>query len=343
MDIFGRGLEQYTNTLNSGAHSFYFYQGKGSYYFLTVTGKQTSKTIKMIRFSNNTSDNGKCRLIYHTFDNNNYTLKSGKILNSFVFNAGDEMKFIGYTYLGGIDIIDSPENDTVYEFQYTGKPCPDTPVVSDIDGNIYNTVLIGEQCWMKENLKTTTYRNGVPIPNVVDSLQWGSITYGAYVWYDNDISWKEPYGGLYNWFTGIDTNGLCPEGWHVPSHDEWLALTDFIGDWIPPYGDMLKSCRQVNSPLGGDCLTSEHPRWEAYGDYYGTDDFGFSGLPGGNRYFEDGLFSFIGEVGFYWSTTEFPSVQNAAQLTALLYNYDLVAHSYRHHNEGFSVRCLKNK
>jgi len=340
-DILGRGIKQYSNTLNRGTHSFYFYPGKESYYFLTVTGKQTSKTIKMICSSNSNSYNRKCRLIYKTFDNNNYNLKSGENLNGFVFNAGDELKFTGYTYLSGIDIIDSPENDTSYEFQYTGKPCPSTSIVSDIDGNTYNTVLIGEQCWMKENLKTTTYRNGIPIPNVVDSLQWGSITYGAYAWYENDISWKEPYGALYNWFTGIDTNELCPEGWHVPSYDECIVLTDFIGGWIPPHGDMLKSCRQVNSPLSGDCLTSEHPRWEAYGDYYGTDDFGFSGLPGGNRYYED-HFIFIGKVGGFWTSTLFEGVQNAARVMVLFSNYDLVAHSYRHHNDGFSVRCLKD-
>ena len=154
-------------------------------------------------------------------------------------------------------------------------------VLVDIDGNTYNTVQIGDQCWMKENLKTTTYRNGTAIPNVTDANAWSNVHYGAYVWYDNDITWKDKYGALYNWFTTVDANGLCPTGWHVPTNDEWTALTDYIGGTGSPHGNELKSCRQMNSPLGGECNTNEHPRWNASHIHYGTDDYGFSGLPGG--------------------------------------------------------------
>ncbi|OQX74250.1 MAG: hypothetical protein B6D61_11745, partial [Bacteroidetes bacterium 4484_249] len=288
----------------------------------------------------NKASGGKCRIVHREYKINNNGFKSQKAINGFVFNPGDELKYTAYTYIGELSIIDSPTGNQTYEFQYTGIPCPVAPTLTDIDGNTYNTVQIGEQCWMKENLKTTTYRNGTPIPNITDSLQWSTLTNGAYVWYDNDISWKDLYGALYNWYAAIDTNRLCPTGWHVPGHDEWITLTDFIGGWISPYGDMLKSCRQVNSPLGGDCLTNEHPRWEAYGDYYGTDDFGFSGLPSGYRIIDDNTFILIGKVGFWWSSNEQSS--NGAWLTGLLYNYDIVAHSYRHKNEGFSVRCLKD-
>ena len=339
-DIYGKVLFEYLNTLLRGEHSFTFYPGNENCYLLTVNGDQTSRTIKMISSINGTSFNGKCKLVYKTINNNDFKLKAGQIIDGFVFNLGDELKYTGYTYLGGISIIDSPVSNQTYELQYTGKPCPGIPIVTDIEGNTYNTVLIGEQCWMKENLKTTTYRNGTPIPNVTDSLLWGTLTTGAYVWYDNDISWKDLYGALYNWYVGIDTNGVCPQGWHVPSQEEWMALTDFIGGWISPFGDMLKSCRQVNSPLGGDCLTSEHPRWEAYGDYYGTGDFGFCGLPGGQRIVDDGSFIFLGKIGLYWSATE--NAINSARLYGLFYNYDVIYNGYRHKNDGFSVRCLKD-
>ena len=339
-DILGREQVRYEKTLKQGKHTFSFYPGCEKYYLFTVTGEQASKTIKMVNTMGNKVSGGKCRIVQREYKIDNNGFKSQQAINGFVFNPGDELKYTAYTYIGELSIIDSPTGNQTYEFQYTGIPCPATPTLTDIDENTYNTVQIGEQCWMKENLETTTYRNGTPIPNITDSIQWGTLTNGAYVWYDNDISWKDLYGALYNWYTVIDSNSLCPTGWHVPSQEEWMALTDFIGGWIPPYGDMLKSCRQVNSPLGGDCLTSEHPRWEAYGDYYGTDDFGFSGLPGGNRYFEDGLFTCLGEVGFHWTTTEFSST--GAHVTVLLHNYDLVAHSFRHKNEGFSVRCLKD-
>jgi uncharacterized protein (TIGR02145 family) len=211
------------------------------------------------------------------------------------------------------------------------------PTVSDIDGNVYNTVLIGSQCWMKENLKTTSYQNGSSIPNV--TYTWSNLSTGAYVWYENDISWKESYGALYNWYAAVDSNGLCPAGWHVPTHDEWIVLTDYIGGTSDPHGNELKSCRQVNSPLGGGCNTSEYPRWESNSSHWGTDDYGFSGLPGGLRY-NYGYFEFIGYYGSWWSSTEY-NEYNAwgCQLGwsighAVWYGYNLKG--------GFSVRCLRN-
>ena len=165
-------------------------------------------------------------------------------------------------------------------FLYTIGNCP--PTITDFDGNTYNTVQIDSQCWMAENLKTTTYRNGIPIPNVTNASSWENLSTGAYVWYNNDILWKDLYGGLYNWYATVDTNGLCPTGWHIPSDDEWTELTDYIGGTGSPHGNELKSCRQINSPLGGVCNTNEHQRWYEH-FHYGTDNYGFSGLPGGYR------------------------------------------------------------
>jgi uncharacterized protein (TIGR02145 family) len=213
--------------------------------------------------------------------------------------------------------------------------------VTDIEGNVYNTVLIGDQCWMKENLKTTTYSNGSPIPNVADSGAWMNLTSGAYVWYDNNISWKDSYGALYNWFATVDVNGLCPTGWHVPTNDEWTALTDYIGGTGEPHGNELKSCRQVNSPLGGDCNTTEHPRWDEDTNYgnYGTDDYGFSGLPGGFRNF-NGSFSSIGFTGYWWSSTETLSIAAWTRRLNYYSGYVFMGNLYGQH--GFSVRCLRD-
>jgi uncharacterized protein (TIGR02145 family) len=193
---------------------------------------------------------------------------------------------------------------------------------------------------MKENLKTTTYSNGTSIPNIMDESAWSSLTSGAYCWYNNDIEWKDSYGALYNWFATVDDNGLCPTGWHVPTHDEWTALTDFIGGSGPPHGNELKSCRQVNSPPGGDCNTSEHPRWDYYNNsIYGTDDYGFSGLPGGFRN-PTGGFNGIGLYGIWWSSTE--GSADSAWYRALLYNYGLMNKEYLDKRLGYSVRCLRD-
>ncbi len=216
--------------------------------------------------------------------------------------------------------------------------CPLT--VTDIDGNTYNTASIDTQCWMAENLKTTTYKNGTPIPNVTDDNAWSNLTSGAYVWYNNDTLWKDPYGALYNWYAVTDPNGLCPTGWHIPDEDEWTALTDFIGGTSSPHGNMLKSCRQVNHPYGGDCNTSQHPRWNSYNySLYGTDNYGFSGLPGGTR-LNDGDFSYLGSIGDWWSATEDSS--SDAWIRRLKYNKGNVGIYSSDKIRGRSVRCLKD-
>jgi uncharacterized protein (TIGR02145 family) len=103
-----------------------------------------------------------------------------------------------------------------------------TPL-TDIDGNVYNTVIIGTQVWMTENLKTTKYNDNTKIPNVIDNTPWCTLPTPAYCWYKNDeASNKHSYGALYNWFT-VNTGKLCPTGWHVPSEVEWTTLTDCLG------------------------------------------------------------------------------------------------------------------
>ena len=339
-DILGRELAYYENTLYQGGHSFAFYSGNEKSYLFTVTGKQTSKTIKMLDTGNNTTKKGKCSLAYNGYENNMIGYKSYKAINAFVFNIGDELKYIAYTDVEETELIDSPTSSQIYTFQFDGwTPCPGSSVVTDIDGNTYNTVQIGDQCWMKENLRTTTYQNGTQIPNVADGDVWSNLTTGAYVWYNNDISMKQTYGAMYNWYTTVDNNGLCPIGWHVPTNDEWIILIDFIGGTSSPHGNELKSCRQVNSPLGGGCNTTEHPRWNEYYCHWGTDDYNFSGLPGGVRCF-DGTFYFIGNYGVWWTSTE--SSSDDAWGHGLYFGYGHVGEYNDSKRRGFSVRCLRD-
>ncbi len=213
--------------------------------------------------------------------------------------------------------------------------------ITDIDGNAYNTVQIGTQCWMQENLKTTTYNNGTSIPNVTDATAWSNLTSGAYVWYNNDISWKDKYGALYNWFTTVNPNGLCPTGWHVPTNDEWTDLTDQIGGTGSPHGNELKSCRQVNSPLGGSCSTTTHPRWDEDANNYGTDNYGFSGLPGGYRH-SGGYFGTTGIYDYWWSSTENISISNHALGRSLIYYRGNVNETSSLWLTGHSIRCLQD-
>jgi len=192
--------------------------------------------------------------------------------------------------------------------------------VTDKDGNIYKTVTIGTQTWMAENLRTTKYNDGSAIPNVTDNTEWKTQTAGAYCWYDNDISNKATYGALYNFYTVVDSRKLCPTGWHVPSYDEWTQLIDFAGT---DHGRKLKS----------------RSEWHSYGN--GTDDFNFSGMPGGCRFFNVSFYN-IGETSDWWSSTE-ESACNIAWHHYIYYKYNTLSRNKTEKNNGFSVRCIKNK
>ena len=137
-----------------------------------------------------------------------------------------------------------------------------------MDGYDYAVVEIGDQCWFAENLRTTVYADGSAIPEETDNTAWAGLSTGARCDYDNDASNVATYGRLYNWYAATDAAELCPTGWHVPTDDEWTALETYLGanGHSGTEGAALKADIRLGS--GGN----------------GTDDFGFSALPGGSRY-----------------------------------------------------------
>lgn len=352
-DILGRELAHYENTLKQGNHTFAFFSGNQKYYLLNITGKHTSQTIKMLNAGGHMTNSEKCKIVYTGSNENVSNFKSQTAINDFGFNLGDELKFTAYALtvignLGSAVIFDIPEMNTTYEFDIIGGlRCPEMPAITDIDGNTYNTVQIGNQCWLKENLKTATYNNGTSIPNVTDVDEWSNSTNGAFVWYDNDVAWKDSCGALYNWYAVKNANGLCPTGWHVPSDGEWTQLVDYVValgfpnqiDDPNAAGNALKSCRQVNSPLSGDCNTSLHPRWNEDGTHHGFDEFGFSGLPGGSRE-GNGNFGTIGYFGYWWSTTG--SHRGFAWFRFMIYGSGGINRLGHDKKSGYSVRCLRD-
>jgi uncharacterized protein (TIGR02145 family) len=189
--------------------------------------------------------------------------------------------------------------------------------VTDIDGNVYNTVTIGTQTWMKENLKVTHYNNGVPIPNVTNNNIWDTLTTGARAYYNNDSAGYAPvHGALYNWYAVIN---LCPTHWHVPVDNDWIVLIGYLGG-TNNAGGKLKSITGWNSPNSG-----------------ATNSSGFSAKAGGDRY-DSGPFNYIGFFGHWWSSTA-----NGGSLRwALLLSYDTAQALtyYFNVNNGFLVRCV---
>jgi len=195
--------------------------------------------------------------------------------------------------------------------------------VTDIDGNVYDTVVIGAQVWMVENLKVTTYNDGTVIPLVTDNTVWSNLTTAGYSWYNNDTpAYKETYGALYNWYA-VNTGKLCPTEWHVPSDEEMTRLTTYLGD-ANVEGGKLKETGIAHwlSPNAG-----------------ATNESGFTGLPGGTR-FSNGAFNQIGEYGAWWSSSEVTT--SNAWLRVLLLSDDRVYKVGLDKASGFSVRCLKD-
>lgn len=214
--------------------------------------------------------------------------------------------------------------------------------LEDIDGNTYRTIGIGSQIWMGENLRVTRYKSGYNLsqPGQNDYL-WTAITTGVFAWFDNDVSWKNIYGALYDWRAVSDTAGICPEGWHVPDEEEWQQLLFYIGGDKNSAGKLLKSCRQVGSPIGGECNTNEHPRWDADNNNHGTDDYKFSAIPGGFRLY-DGFFpTFLGSNAQWWTSTE-SATENHAIARGLSYHSSVFFSDKYDKKFGFSVRCVKD-
>jgi uncharacterized protein (TIGR02145 family) len=172
----------------------------------------------------------------------------------------------------------------------TPKPFPENgSIVKDIDDNSYHTLVIGNQVWLQENLKTSKYTNGEPVINFTDTTAWawGNITYGAYSNYNNDTSLSNVYGKLYNWYSINDTRGVCPDGWHIPSKTEWEELINVLGG-AAVAGGKLKETGTAHwlSPNTG-----------------ATNEFGFTALPSGFREV-NGAFQSQGYVTYIWTSTE---------------------------------------
>jgi uncharacterized protein (TIGR02145 family) len=210
----------------------------------------------------------------------------------------------------------------------------ETSTVTDIDGNVYQTVKIGTQWWMAENLKVTHYRNGEAIPNVTDSTEWESLATGAWCSYNNEAGNIATYGLLYNWYTVDDNRNIAPDGWHVPTDEEWKMLEIHLGmsqseadttDWRgTDEGGKLKEdgTTHWNNPNTG-----------------ATNESGFLALPGGYCVIT-GTFANIGDLAYFWPSTE--NISNRAWHRVLGYNNSVVYRETSYKRHGFSVRCVRD-
>nr|WP_321354722.1 FISUMP domain-containing protein [uncultured Draconibacterium sp.] len=192
-------------------------------------------------------------------------------------------------------------------------------MATDIDGNSYKTIQIGDQIWMAENLKTTTYNDGTPISEISNDSLWSIDALGAYCWYENDSLNAEHNGALYNWYA-VATEKLCPVGWHVPTEDEWLELYHTLRSM---------GCYKLNSS-----------GWN-YRDLESL-DFNCQGILNGWRYvasYNINEFSDLGEMGAFWLDREYAErFAGAAIISKSKFRYE----GGWQKNCGFSIRCIKD-
>ena len=205
--------------------------------------------------------------------------------------------------------------------------------VNDIDGNSYETVIIGNQEWMAENLRTTSYSNGDPILNLIGS-GWQNLTSGAWTHYNDDNQFDIPYGKLYSWYTVSDSRDVCPSGWHVPKDSEWNQLVINIDPAADTTSDYLNDAGGAMKSMGN--LQAANGLW-MYPNTGATNTSGFSGLPGGS--IDYGFFFSFSEDGYWWSTTEYQNVY--ALYRGLHYGNDSFVRYDAEKASGLSIRCVK--
>ena len=197
--------------------------------------------------------------------------------------------------------------------------------VYDIDGNFYNSIQIGDQTWMVENLRTTKYNNGDVIPNITDLDEWSSLDIGAWVHYSNNQAYDSDYGKLYNWFAVNGNRNICPEGWNVPTYDDWLILIDYLADESGSYDN-----------VGGDLKVTGTEFWNDP-NVGATNESGFSALPGG---FVSNQFNQIGTLGSWWADEE---LSDSTAVSIDIFNNDAGIYPFEALQYfGSSVRCVNN-
>jgi uncharacterized protein (TIGR02145 family) len=247
-----------------------------------------------------------------TWDTNYSTVKS--ITHQFGFEGAKAV---------ALEVRDSEDLMDEHIVDVRVLPDENVDIITDIDGNEYQVVRIGDQWWMMQDLKVTQYRNGDDIPLLVDNSNWSSTIIGAHCFFENDANYTIWQRAFYNWFAVSDPRGLGPEGWHVPSEAEWDELKDYITMDAGP----LKEAG------------TEH--W--FEPNNATNETGFTSLPSGHRGGYSGGYFGLGTTSSYWLSNEFDSTRGYYEHmyynTNTLYGMDIIM---MNKNMGYSVRCIKD-
>jgi uncharacterized protein (TIGR02145 family) len=198
--------------------------------------------------------------------------------------------------------------------------------VTDYDGNVYKTIMIGSQKWMAENLKTEHYSNGDIINHISDPGPWENAAEGAWTYYSNNADMNKDYGKLYSWYAVSDPRNICPNGWHMPSDAEWEALLSNLGGYL----------------VAGAKMRETGTNHYAYSNDGATNESGFTGLPGGMKDYGSANFD-KGMSGYFWSADDANDYYDLdAHYYFLSRDMDETLDGYGDKNNGISCRCVEN-
>ncbi len=215
---------------------------------------------------------------------------------------------------------------TAYSEQFTFSTQPLVLAgngVTDIDGNSYTTIILGDKEWMVQNLRSSKYKNGEAIPNKVSNVDWqaaNNTSLGAWCYYNHTSGYNNTYGKLYNWYAISDSRGLAPAGWHIPSMGEWAVLTAYLGG---------------SNVAGGALKEAGISNW-ANPNTGATNSVGFTALPGGYR-LSNGTFNYFGTWGYFGSSDIGSFNQFRLRNTTAATD-----EGFYGNGEGISVRCVKD-
>lgn len=341
-----------SKSLSKGNYSMQLSLNSRGVYHCTVSNQKLTASIKLINFEEQPGSSQPLVLKEGSTLAKNTTaltnLKSTTSINTFEFSLGDALKIHAYKYGYNVDTITlSLTASQTYTFEMTPTTaCPDK--MYDPDGNEYATTVIDGKCWMAENMKTTTYSDGTAIPMVDVPSAWAGL--GAtpgHCYYQNTVANGDTYGFMYNWATAMHgtassvanpsgVQGICPVGWHIPSDVEWDALGVFIADdnggnpsgYTFTDGNWLKVGKHLKS------VTDWASPWN------GSDDYGFTALPGGRRTYS-GSFTELGNFTYFWSATQVNST-NTYSWGLEVTTHKFLRNTLTNKASGNYVRCMRD-
>ena len=335
-DLQGRIMLNAERILDKGTHFFRLTTAYPGIVFFTARWKGNVNTIKVLRTGHGRGMAASLEYLRASIDTPVLKIAE-KSRGGFSFSPGDELLYIGYLDTLQSGMIDIPGESQIYTFQFASNiPCPGSPTVEYL-GQVYNTVQIFSQCWLKENLDVGTMINGL------DDMQDNGIM--EKYCYNNDITNCEIYGGLYQWDEMMQyvpaegSQGICPPGWHIPSDEEWKVLEGAvdsqygIGD---PVWDLATTRRGYDA---GSNLKSTST-WNSGGN--GLDPLGFNLLAGGAR----GIMGFANTLGYYsslWTASASPDDPDYSIYRNFGFSWQDIYRGTFSKVMGFSVRCLKDQ